>query len=519
MSKVLKVVAIIASVIALVTPGLQGLGIAGFSAATAATVVAVASAVAVAASIGAQLLTKPPPARGSVSQTIIAVDPPRPYVMGEGYCGGVRRYQRSYGGVVADVPNPYRLIVDAYCGHGPIDSISPRLDFAAVAGYYSGYLGTSTQLGACPETSALALTWAGAPGWTASAKLSGIAAIGWNMKFDKEGKRFASGTPVLGAYGKWVKVYDPRLDSTFPGGSGAHRIGTESTYTWSENPALHFAQYAFGRYQNGKKVMGVGLPSEGIDWPIIAAWANVCDANGWKIFGRLFEPGDRWANLKDIALAGGGVPVFSAALLSVMFSAPRISLGTITSADLAEGDCSTTKMQPYASRINTIVPKYTDANSNWEQMAAGPISFAGLVTADGGERRQEFPFNFVKSVNQAAQLAAYKILDSREETPIELLLLPQWRFVRPGECYTLNLPELGISGDAILIKREIDPAIFGVKLTFIGETASKHAAALAMTGTAPPSNSGTMTGEARDVMGAWGGNPAGGLVYEGGLVV
>ena len=521
MAKVLRVVAVIAGAAALVATGVGAIGgiatIAGAKVATIASIATVGSAV---ASLGSQLLTKPPPARGGTNQVIIAVEPPRPYPMGEGYMGGVRRYDRAYGGVVADVPNPYRWIVDVYSGHGPVDSISPRFDYAVPdATYYSGFLGTSTQLGACPESSALALTWAGAPGWTSSAKLSGNAAIGWNLKFDKDGKKFTSGVPVLGAYGKWVKVYDPRLDSTRAGGSGSHRIDDESTFEWSENPALHFGMYAYGRYQNGKKVMGCGFPDDAIDWTAIAAWANVCDANGWTIFGRVFEPGDRWANLKDIAVAGGGLPIFSGGLLSVHYDAPQVSLGTITRADFAEGEYSTTKMQPYATRLNTVVPKITDPGSNWEQIALSPIIFPSLVTEDGEEKRQEFPFNLVKDADQGAQLASYKVLNSREETPIELPLGPQWRFARPGECYTLDIPELGLDTDAIVIKRELDPQTFTVKLTFIGETPSKHAAALAATGTLPAAVSGTMTGADRDEIGSFSlVIPANGLVYDGGVV-
>lgn len=478
----------------------------------------IATAIAAVANLIAGALAKPPPARGGVNQTVIAVEPPRPYPMGEGYVGGVRRYDRAYGGTVDDVPNPYRLLVDVYSGHGPVESISPRFDYAVPdSSYYSGFLGTSTQLGACPESSALALTWSGAPGWGSTAKLSGNAAIAWNMKFDKDGKKFASGVPVMGAYGKWVKVYDPRLDSTSPGGSGSHRLGTESTYTWSENPALHYGMYAYGRFQNGKKVVGCGFPADAIDWTAIAAWANVCEANDWTIFGRVFEPGDRWANLKDIAAAGSGVPVFSGGVLSVHYDAPAVSLGTITRADLAEGDYSSTKMQPYSSRINTIVPKITDPGSNWEQIALSPIVFPSLVTEDGEEKRQEWPLNLVKDKDQGAQLASYKVLNSREEGPIELSLNPNWRFARPGECYTLDLPELGLATDAIVMKREFDPQTFGVKLTFTAETPGKHATALAATGTAPAAVSGTMSAEDRDLMAGYTrAVPASGLTYDGG---
>jgi hypothetical protein len=511
----------VAGAVALIATGVGAFGgaaLLGQTAAGLAQIAAIAGVVSSVAMLGAQLLTKPPPARGSVSQVVIGVDPPRPYVMGEGYCGGVRRYQRAYGGTVDDVPNPYRFIVDVYCGHGPVGSISPRFDYEAVSSYYSTYLYTTTQLGAVPESGVLTPNWSGAPNWsTSTAKLSGCAAIGWNFKFDKDGKRFASGIPVMGAYGQWVKVYDPRLDSTQPGGSGAHRLGTESTYTYSENPALHYAMYAYGRYQNGKLVMGVGLPAQSIDWTKIAAYANVCDANDWTIFGRVFEPGDRAANLRDIAEAGGGAPAFSGGLLSVHYNAPQSPLATITADDLGPGEVVVPGMRPYAERMNTAVPKFTDPDSNWEQVSAAPVTFSALVTGDGEERRQEWPFNLVKDVDQASQLAAYRILDSRERAPIELTLMPQWRYVRPGECYTLDLPDYGLQTDVIVLRKELDPKTLVVKLTVQTETSGKHAQALAVTGTGPGGTSGALTGQDRDTMGDWLRGPRDGFVYDANL--
>lgn len=481
-------------------------------------IAAIAAGVSVVSTALAAALAEPPTARGSVSQVMIEVEALRPYAMGEGYLGGVRRADIGYGPTTDDVPNPYRWSVDVYSGHGPVESIAPRFDFAVIGSDYNGYVVARTQLGSCPESAAMLPYWSAGSltEWTSANKMSGCAAIGWNLKFDKKGEKYASGVPVQGAYGKWVKVYDPRLDSTFPGGSGLHRLGDESTYEWSENPALHFATYAFGRYQNGKKVIGVGLPADGIDWPIIAAWANVCDANGWAIFGRVFEPGDRWANLKDMAMAGGADPVFSGGLLSVRYQAPRVVLGTITEADLGEGDISTTKMQPYSTRINTVVPKFVDPDSNWELMSLQKVSFDALIEQDGEEKSKEWPFNLVKDARQAAQLGAYRILDAREESPIELPLKPEWRHIRPGDAWRLEIPSLGISTDAVAIKRTLDTKTLCPKVTFMAETPSKHAAALGTVGVPGPGYpTGSSTGD-RDSI-AWRLRQiANGVVLDGG---
>jgi hypothetical protein len=504
MAKALKTVGIVLGAVALIATGIGAVagaaGFLGLAAGTWTTIGVIAGIGATAANIGAQVLTKPPPTRGSVAQAVWDPNAPTPYVMGEGYAGPVIRYDVGYGATLKKVVNPYRFQVHDYCGGGPIESITPYVDFGAVGSYYSGFLYTDTQLGACPETDALAAHWSGVPDWGSSYKLSGKAAIGWSFLFDKSGKKFANGLPTLGAYGQWAKVYDPRLDSTFPGGSGSHRLGDETTYEWSENPALHFGTYAYGRYQNDKLVMGVGLPSEGIDWTTIAAWANTCDLNSWAIYGRVFEPGDRWQNLKDIALAGGAVPAFAGAVLSIHFWAPVVALDTITEADVADEALTVTYMQSYRDRLNTIIPKYTSADHNWEQVSAAPVQVSTYLTDDGEERREEWPFNLVKSADQAAQLARYVVEDSRELHPIRVVCHPRMRGYRPGDCLHLDLPQLGLDHDAIVQTRSIDPATGKVTFTLISETPGKHAFALGQTGTPPATPALVQTGEDADTV-------------------
>jgi hypothetical protein len=507
---VLKVIGKIAGVIALVagTIATFGIGTAAF-AATAGTIAGIAGVVAGVAAFGAQLLYKPPPARGSITQVIVSPDAPTPYVMGEGLVGGVIRHDTAYGATLNKVPNPYRFLAMVCCGAGPVAAITPYADQAAVTSWYNTYLYTTTKLGAQPEGAALVPQFSGAPGWSAASKLSGKAAIGWSLKFDKDGKRFASGVPQLGAYGQWVKVYDPRLDSTRPGGSGSHRVDDEATWSWSESPALHAGTYLYGRWQNGKRVMGVGLPDDGIDWACIAAWANVCDVNDWRIFGAVYEPGDRWGNLRDIALAGGAQPVFSGGVLSFHYAAPRVALDIASDADIAGEDMSVTAMASWRDRINTVVPKYRSPAHNWELVDAEKISVAGYVTEDGEEKTELFPYNLVKDKDQAAQLAAYRLVDGRELQPIKITYGPRMFAFRPGDCLQLDHPELGLDTLAVILTREFDPERMTVTFTFIGETAAKHAYALGLSGVAPATPAIGQTGQERDELAGAAGLPYG----------
>src|SRR3546814_16439965 len=75
----------------------------------------------------------------------------------------------------------------------------------------------------------------------------------WSSDVCSSDLHFAAGVPEPQWIGKWVRVYDPRKDSTYPGGSGSHRALNESTYEWSDNPALHALTWALGRWENGKR--------------------------------------------------------------------------------------------------------------------------------------------------------------------------------------------------------------------------------------------------------------------------
>lgn len=488
MSKVFRAVAKIAGVVASVAAVIPG----------GQPIAAIAGAVSAAASIGAQLTAKKPRARGSTSNVLIGANQSTPYAMGRTYVGGNLIWDVGYGGTVKKVPNPYSASTYTYSWCGPIDGFeSFQADFTtiplsgnAATGYYAGFLYIARQLGARPEASALAAQWAGEPGWGAAYKLSGHAAAKWSMLFDKDGKIFASGAPQPGAILRGVKVYDPRLDSTYPGGSGSQRLNDESTWAYSESPALHAGTYAYGRTMNGKKVFGVQMGATSIDWACIVAWANVCTANGWKVGGTIYEPGDKWNNLKLIAQAGGAEPMFVGGVLSFKMFAPVTSLATVTADSLAEGDIGLPGMQDWEARKNGLVPQFRSEAHQWEYVDGDLVTVAAYVTADGEEKNDTRKLELVQDKDQAAELVAYELYNGRELGPWILTLKLEFNDYDPGEALTLNIPEIGLSSQlAVITGRKSNPDAGSVTFEFMSETAAKHALALGQAGTAPPAPS------------------------------
>jgi hypothetical protein len=528
-SGVARKVALVAGVVALAATGIgAGLAVAGFGAGLGiagvgsfAAIASTAATISGIASFASGALAKAPPARGSLTSTSIGTDQPIPYLIGETYYGGSREHQTGYGPTIDKVPNPYALIVDVYSGAGPVQGlVDCQADFVslgipagggAATGYAGGFLWASVQRGMTPEAAALAPRWAGAPGWGASYRLSGYAAIAWSLLFDKKGKVFASGVPQLGAIWRGQLSYDPRQDSTVAGGQGAHRWAAPSdmaahgaaraTWTYSECPGLQALRYALGAWHRDpkvagstyQKVAGIGLPIDTIIVEDFVHLANVCDANGWKVGGLVFEPAtgaasSRWQNLKDMLAAGGAEPAFRDGKLGLKISAPRVALDTITAADLADDEIVVCNGVGWEERLNTLIPKYRSRDHKWEYVASTlPVSVAAQVVIDGEVKRAERQYNLVQWKDQAAQLCAYELFDRREIGEIELVVKPRLRKYGPGDLIVVDLPDEGLPlTPCIILKRMPMPDRMAWKFVLRSETPEKHAFALGQTAIAPP---------------------------------
>jgi hypothetical protein len=251
---------------------------------------------------------------------------------------------------------------------------------------------------------------------------------------------------------------------------------------YTTTPALHAGSYAYGRTRTGRKVFGGHIRS--IDWAAVAAWANVCEANGWTIAGMVLEPGDKPDNLRRICRAGGGRFSFSAAQLTFLWEAPAVAADTITIDDLADGDFELSACPAFADRLNTVVPKFISPDNRWEFVQGDAVQDASAVTADGEEKSDEFEV-LTADTDQAAQLAAYHLYRTRERPPFTLPLKPRFFEYRPGTALTVNLPEYAPPFTAIIEARAVDFGSMTVQLTLRGETPGKHAICLAKTGSTP----------------------------------
>jgi hypothetical protein len=195
-------------------------------------------------------------------------------------------------------------------------------------------------------------------------------------------------------------------------------------------------------------------------------WANVCDANGWKVGGVVYTTSDNsWDILKMIAQAGGGEVFPVAAQLSCSFNAPRVSIGTITSNDII-GDVDVPGTPPRRQRRNTVIARVRLESHGWEEVPLDAIAIPDFIAMDGGSRPIELTFPLVQEVDQGAQLGLYAMWNGRE---IDGIVLPSKVYAlgyRPGDCLTVDIPDAALTArDVVVRSREIEGSTMAVTLT------------------------------------------------------
>ncbi|PZU63770.1 hypothetical protein [Sphingobium sp.] len=486
----------------LLAPGMAGAaGIAGV--ASAATLTAIGTYGGLAAGVLTAISTATAPGMSSQgSQTSFTTNPQSglPYAMGRTRMSGLRIYANTntrpgytkfndllwFGAMLS--------IGGAIGGIEKFTADNEIVTFDAsgnAIGDYHDYQAQKIHLGG-QQTSALALTLGGgsAPGWTTSHKLSGITHAMWCLRYNKQGEMYGAGAPEPAWIGNWVKVYDPRLDSTYPGGSGSCRALVESTYVWSDNPGLHALTWALGRWQNGKRTCGIGAPVANIRVAEFVECANVCEANGWKVGGVEWATDSKWDTLKRILQAGGAIPTQTGAMVGCLVSTPRTAIATIESRHLLDS-LSIAATKSRRDRFNSVIPRYVDEDSDWSVISGTAITVSDYVTADKGQRTKEIDYPLVQVFSgqvakQPGQLAAYDIVNSREAGPINFTTGPEWIGLKTGDVILLNVPEEGLVNQPVLITRRApDPSTGKVAFSAQTETYAKHAYALGQSTTPP----------------------------------
>lgn len=439
-------------------------------------------------------------------------DPKAPItgMMGRAATGGNKVFQSTWG------YNNVVLTLGAALSLGPIQD--PPTFYAdnnlvtfsgaqnEAIGFFAADMWQKTTLGNPNEATPLPPTGLkygtpGLSGWNSTNNPKGVAFSLWTMVLAKKPEDrdvFTNGVPDPLWVGRWMKVYDWRKDSTYPGGSGSQRENQWNTWEYSENPYVHARAFLRGHYKlnddgtvdYSKRLAGVGLANAALDMDMFTEAANVADANEWVISGSWTSTDSKWDVLVGMMKAGGGLPIQNGAQISVLVNAPRVSTATITRNDVV-GEIDISPLARRRERKNTIIPRYRSEAHKWEYVPAGPVTSSVYRDEDRGELRSlEIQYTYVRQAKQAAQLAAYDLANLREGINVTATLKADAMSIRAGDCVTFDVAEVGLANQkCVVLRKTTDYKSATVTIECRSETDGKNAWALGQAANPPPTPS------------------------------
>jgi hypothetical protein len=400
----------------------------------------------------------------------------------------------------------YLGVPSVLSGAGPIDgyesfkaddeTVTFDATGKAITSQYAGELWFKTTMGNQPDVALTSPTGLKngsiLSGWTAAHKLSGKASYMVVMGENSKGTAYPTGEikPLIVIRG--LKGWDPRLDSTYPGGVGPCRLDNPATWVYLTNPLLWALKWSLGLWEGPTlkgapahnsvtdyQVGGIGAKLSGIDVAAFVACANIADANGWTVCAYPTTDDDKHAVLTSFLQAGGCIYASRAGKIScIQRAAPRTSVVTISAADTA-GPIEIDTAANRVDRINTIRPRIMSENHRWQLTAITEVTAAAYRTEDKGTRPRGIDYAYVSNATQGAQLAALQIANTREGIAGVVPLKPHLQKIKPGDAFTIIEPGFVLDGlKCLCLTSDFDPKTKIVAVSFVSETDAKYPFAL-----------------------------------------
>lgn len=264
-------------------------------------------------------------------------------------------------------------------------------------------------------------------GWAATDNCAGVCFVVVAYKADAADAKnpvWPGGRPTFLWQMRGLRCYDPRKDSTVPGGSGSHRWADPATREWSENAEI--CRYNFDRGifacdrvdQPGMLLVGRGLSATEAPPERIFAAANLCDeavalaAGGteprYRVGGAVASSEEFGNVTDDFAAAMGGVVTQPEGGVAVEPGHAKAPVAFLTDADFISGTriaASDFRSEADQEWVNTVIPRYVEPKQKWKDHGAPIRRNTADVIADGGTREAPLSLRLVTSGTQAQRIA------------------------------------------------------------------------------------------------------------------
>lgn len=319
-------------------------------------------------------------------------------------------------------------------------------------------------------------------GWTAND--IGYDTSYYVIKAIFDGEKFPYGASELmnvsiEVYG--AKFYDPRLDSTMPGGSGAHRILTPSTWEYSTNVFVAAYNMLYST------LLGHQVPQDEIGHDEAVAAMDVADetvtykdattGSRYTAHGVFDTAQDKQRNiLALVQSAGMGYMVGGEGGL-FRFYAGEQAIASETFDDDHIFSTVFNDTPPQYPLINEVVGTYIDPDQNFEAVEYPPIVDAAAQATDGPEPFT-LNFPFTHDHRDVQRLTSIYLKRARAST-ITIKGTPALMTVATAAAFGVDDPDIGLTaagGDVFrVMQKTISQKNKSVDLTGRRESAALYA--------------------------------------------
>jgi hypothetical protein len=348
----------------------------------------------------------------------------------------------------------------------------PDRDDVVTVGRFADVLEINTQLGTSTQTAIAQLTAAFPTVWTSAHRARGWSTLYTKMTIVGGNTAYERGIPQnLRALVKGHKVYDPRLDTT-NGGTGAHRLADETTWEWSNNAALCLADWL--RWDE----VGMGEVDERIDWPLVAAAADICDEsvtvpngtqNRYTTNLTFYSDQSREQIKEMLETAMLGRCIFSQGKWRMWAGAAQAATVTLSEVNL-RGSVQIQASAPSTERYNRVRGKFIDPDRDYTANAYPEQASTQFETDDNGLKPRTFDFNACNNSYEAQRNAIIKLRQSRNQRTV--VFEGNWSCfrVQSGTTVSVTLAEANWTAKKFFVTGwELDKDGAGVNIIMVEE--------------------------------------------------
>jgi len=474
--KTLKTIAIIAAAVAVVVFAPEITLALGLKAAAAGTIAAVGASIAL--STASMALFGPKIPKTQISRLNVSLDPstPRKVVFGTTAMPLDLRYHESSGTdqeyidyIIAVAAHKVASITEMWFEEKQAWTLA-----GGVTATYSGYLTVAV---VTEGTAANYISINGGTKWGSSRRLTGCAYLHLRIKRTGNVKKaespLASGLPSrVTVIGDGALLYDPRKDSTVPGGSGSHRANNQATwgaYTNADdtdNPALQLLWWLLGWEINSKLSVGCGVPYSRIDMESFITAANTCDENitlaiggtqkRYRTSGTASDADDRMEIINNLLASMNGTLRDNGGKLTV--TAMKNDLAdyvlTFNEGDML-GEFDWQQTRGLTENYNIARGRYVDpsANSLYQMVDYPEVGFAA---PDGIERVMSLDLPYIEDGRRAQRIAKQVLQRNQYRGMFSTTFNAKALGCQVGDVVRISLESLGWSNKLFrVISQEI----------------------------------------------------------------